>query len=91
MIKPKSSWIYFKIIKVVSVGSIVLSESAVKEKEEVKVVAVGPDVKDVKVGDLLILRPMNVIQHSDPEDKEASMYGFVQEENIIAQVTNDKK
>ncbi|HEC63754.1 MAG TPA: hypothetical protein ENI23_00505 [bacterium] len=84
MIKPRGKWIFFRIQKLSSIGRITLPDGTTLEKEDVIVVAVGPDVKFIKVGEKVIINSRNVICHIDPEvgDKEAR--GFVEEENVIA-------
>ena len=95
MVKPKTSWIYFKVIKVTKKGSILLAETAQEEREEVEVVAIGPDVKKTKVGETIIIHPRTIIKHNgvDAElmEPDVAMYGFVKEEDVIAQYIKSRK
>lgn len=90
MIKPQRDWIFFRIQKITDIGRIALPDAMHLEKEDVIVLGVGPDVKNIKKGMKIILHPRNVVQHLDPEVSEKETRGFVQEENVIAIVSNEK-
>ena len=85
MISPRGEWIFFKVKVKVSDFKI-MSFNMLVEKEDVKVLAIGPDVKFIKVGQRIIVRGHDVQIHGEGrcEGKIEELDGFVREENVLA-------
>ncbi len=86
MIKPRNDWIFFEVIKVAKVGGIIIPDGSPKERDEVMVLAVGPKVKEIRVGQQIVISPKLYFNYYDPDKPEAAMRGFVSEEGVIAVV-----
>ena len=89
MVKCRKTWCFFQVEKVMTMGGIHLPESQIQEKDEVSIKAIGPNVKEIKVGDNVIIVLKDVIRYEDLEAKEKEMRGFVKEENIVALIVKE--
>lgn len=89
-IKPLQDWLYIRVQKITNVGKLEIPSAYQKNRDDVEVLAVGPDIKGIKKGDMLIVRPLGMIRHKQEESNSDEMYGFIREEDIIAIITYTK-
>lgn len=82
---PLTNYVYFKANLIKKIGRLELPETAHEREESVTIIVIGEDVKKIKVGDKIIIRPQDIIRHPITDDKDI-VYGFIREENIIAKI-----
>ena len=86
-IKPCNDWVFFKASVIQKIGRIELPDTAQKQEEHVLVLGIGPDVKRIKKNDKIIITFKDVIKYKKDDDTDkSSMYGFIREEDIIANI-----
>jgi co-chaperonin GroES (HSP10) len=80
-IVPKADWLVGsqRLKETTSQGGLIIPASA-ERQDEVVVIAVGPDVKRVKVGDVIIFG------HGRSTNKEGDEVWLIQDEQILATI-----
>ena len=81
-IAPLLDWMLVKVVKSKGIGKIELPEQYEKDEEVVEVVAIGPDVTKVIVGERIV--PVNM--SGTAAQIEGVQHVFIRERDVIAKV-----
>lgn len=82
MISPLTEWMLVKVVKSKGTGKIKVPDQFEKDEEVVEVVAIGPDVTKVAVGDRIV--PVNM--SGTAAQIEGVQHVFIKERDVIAKV-----
>ena len=84
MVKPLRNWIFVELQLVSKYGKVVLPDGNELDKEDVVVLAVGPDVKTIKVGQKILMNCAHMIRHMEPDLLSTDKRAFIEENEVIA-------